>query len=196
MNSPFSSLIARNRVFARRGRAARRRGVTVVEAALCMIFVLLPVTLGGFQFAMVFITQHALQQVARESARFAAVHYNEDTFDADENQGNAANSTRSLKNVIRRQGAANGFAWKEINGSLLPGNLRGGITVTPAPADRISGQPLTLTITYPMKRRALLGSLFFSKEVVVNGKKTRQFDLLRLGFLNSNYSASSTILME
>ncbi len=179
-----------------RARRRRRGGVGVVEAALCIVFVLLPITLGGFQFAMVFLTQHALQQVARESARYAAVHYNETTFDANENQGNVPKSPRSLKNVIRRQAAANGFAWKEINGTLLPGNLKGSIVVTPAPDARLSGQPLTITITYPMKRRAFLGSLFFAKEVVIKGKKTRQFDPLRLGFLNSNFSASSTILME
>lgn len=161
--------------------------MAVVEAALCILFVLLPVTLGGFQFAMVFITQHALQQIARASARFAAVHYNEDTFNDSETQGTAPGSAPSLKHIIRKQAAANGFAWKEINGTLLPGNLRGGITVTPPPAERISGQPLSITITYPMKRRALLGSLFFKS---LDGKVAP----MRLGFLNSNFSATSTIL--
>ena len=154
-----------------------------------MIFVLLPVTLGGFQFAMVFMTQHALQQVARESARFAAVHYNETTFDSDENQGNTPGSAPSLKYVIRKQAAANGFAWNEINGTLLSGNLKGSIVVTPALASRASGEPITITISYPMKRRALLGSLFFKGP---DGKIAP----LQLGFLNSNFAATSTTLME
>lgn len=173
----------------RRPRA--RRGVVTVEVALCLIFVLLPVTLGGFQFAMVFMTQHALQQIARESARYAAVHYNDDTFDSSENQGNNAGETRSLKNVIRAQAAANGIAYKEINGTLLPGNAKGSITVTPATTSaRTSGQPITITISYPMKRRALLGSLFFKD------KDTKNVSLMSLGFLQNNFSASSTTLME
>ena len=178
-------------------RSRLRRGVVTIEVALCLIFVLLPVTLGGFQFALVFITQHALQQVARESARFAAVHYNEDTFDANENQGTAPGSAPSLKYIIRKQAAANGFGWSDINGVVSPvDQLKGSITVTPADSERISGQPLTITITYPMKRRALLGSLMFKKEVVVNGKTTGQISLMRLGFLENDFSASSTILME
>lgn len=200
MKFPYSFLFQRPP----RPQRVRRRAVVTVEVALCMIFVLLPVTLGGFQFALVFMTQHSLQQVARESARFAAVRYNEETFDMDENQGNTAGQDRSLKNVIRAQAAANGIAWDNINGlardqstgKLLPADLQGKITITPAPAERISGQPLTVTITYPMKRRALLGSLFFAKEVVIDGKKTRQIDLPRLGFLQNHFSASSTTLLE
>lgn len=163
--------------------------MAVVEAALCLIFVLLPVTLGGFQFALYFITTHALQQITRESARFASVHYNETTFNADENQGNVANQPRSLKNVIRTQAAANGIGWEELNGTLLPGGLKGSIVVTPVAAERISGQPITVTISYPMKRRAVLGSLFFKSP---NG----QIEPMKLGFLDSNFSASSTTLME
>lgn len=173
----------------RRPRA--RRGVVTVEVALCLIFVLLPVTLGGFQFAMIFITQHALQQIARESARYAAVHYSDDTFDSNENQGNGAGQTRSLKNVIRAQAAANGIAYKEINGTVLPGGAKGSITVTPATAAaRTSGQPITVTISYPMKQRALLGSLFFKD------KDTKKISLMSLGFLQNNFTATSTTLME
>ena len=167
----------------------KRRGVVAVETALCMIFVLLPVTLGGFQFALVFMTQHALQQVARESARFAAVHYNETTFDSDENQGTAPNSAPSLKYVIRKQALSNGFVWNEINGTVLPGNLKGSIVVTPALANRLSGQPITVTISYPMNRRALMGSLFFKSQ-------DNKIAPLSLGFLNRNFSATSTTLME
>ncbi len=187
MKSFFSPCFARQR---QRPRARRRRGVAVVEAALCLIFVLLPVTMGGFQFALVFMTQHALQQIAREGARFAAVRYSEATFNSDENQGNAANASRSLKNVIRRQAAANGIDWNDINGTVSPDGLSGSIVVTPAPQARVSGQPITITVTYPMKRRAFLGSLFFKDE------KTNTVSLMSLGFLDNNFSASSTILME
>lgn len=190
MKSFFSLLSRRNRK-RQSARSMRRRGVAVVEAALCLIFVLLPVTLGGFQFAMIFITQHALQQIARESARYAAVHYNDDAFDDDVDQGDTAGEDRSLKNIMRAQAAANGISWNEINGTLLPGNLRGGMTVSPASrTQRSSGQPITITVTYPMKRRALLGSLFFKDE------NTKKISPMSLGFLQSNFTATSTTLME
>ena len=167
----------------------KRRGVVAVETALCMIFVLLPVTLGGFQFALVFMTQHALQQVAREGARFAAVRYGDDGFNGDENQGTAPNSLPSLKYILRKHAVASGFAWKEIDGTVLPGNIKGDIVITPDAASRVSGQPITITISYPMQRRALLGSLFFKS---ADGKIAP----LQLGFLNRTFSATSTTLME
>ena len=190
MKSFFSSLLLPKPPQQQPRRRRFRRGVATVEVALCLSFILLPITLGGFQFAMVFMTQHALQQISRESARFAAVHYNEDTFDMNENQGNKAGEGRSLKNFVRAQGAANGIGWSEISGIAAPDGSKGGITVTPNAAGRISGQPITITISYPMKRRALLGSLFFKDD------KTGKVAPLRLGFLQSNFSASSTTLME
>lgn len=169
----------------------RRRGTTLVETALCLVFILLPVTLGGFQFGMVFMTQHSLQQITRESARWSAVHYGDATFDGAVTQGDAAGQTPSLLNFVRRQAAANGIPWRDISGAKLANGTNGGsVEFTPADAGRISGQPLTLTITYPMRQRALLGSLFFKSN---DGKKLAP---LQLGFLRNDFSATSTILME
>ena len=174
---------------ARPGARARRRATTLVEAALCLTFILLPVTLGGLQFGMVFMTTHALQQVTREAGRFAAVHYSETTFDADENQGSAPGSTPSLRYVIRKLATNNGIAWQDIKTR---------ISVTPgATSQRASGQPLTISVTYPMRKRAILGSLFFVKARNPNNINGGiKEDSQSLGFLQNDYTAASTFLME
>ena len=190
----------------REPRRARRRASATVETALCLTFVLLPVTLGGFQFAMIYMTQHAMQQVARESVRWAAVHYNDDNFDGlvtkgdgprDTTKPNGPREDRSLLNYMREQAAANGIAWKDISGERINRNPTtgadqkgGSITVVPADDQRLSGQPITITITYPMRQRSFLGSLLFKSN---DGKKVTP---LSLGIFKSDFVEASTTLME
>ena len=188
------------------GASKRRRGAALVETALCLTFVLLPVTLGGFQFAMIYMTQHSLQQIARESTRWAAVHYADDDFNGPATKGDAPRNAsqpngpredRSLLNYIKSQAAANGIAWKDISGERInkknaadAGEPGGSIVVTPDAAQRVSGQPITIIITYPMRQRSFLGSLLFKSD---DGKKLSP---LNLGFLKSDFVESSTTLME
>ena len=192
--SAFLSRIRPQRRVPLRTQRGRRRATALVETALCLTFVLLPVTLGGFQLAMVFITSHALQQITRESVRWAAVHYSEDTFDGPVTQGDKAGEARSLNNFIRAQAAANGIAWGDINGNPInktpakPAGQKGGsIAVS---STRTSGQPFTITITYPMRQRAFLGALFFKSD---DGKNLAP---LQLGFLQSDWTEASTTLLE
>lgn len=170
----------------RRFAIGRRRGTTLIEAALCMTFVLLPVTLGGFQMAMVFITSHSLQQIARESARWSAVHYNDVNFNDSVDQGSKPGQLPSLLYFMRGQSVANGIAWTDINGSVSGGS----VVVTPASTLRSSGTPMTITITYPMRKRSFLGSLFFKSD---DGQK---LNTIQLGFLKSNWVEASTTLLE
>ena len=165
-------------------RRTRRRGSTLVETALCLIFVLLPLLLGGLQFGLVLTTTHALQQVSREAGRFAAVHYGEPTFDGSDSQGNTAGTDPSLKNYIRAVAEDNGIPWNDIKDK---------ITVSPATGSRTSGQPITVTINYPMNKRSILGKpgkqaiLFFAPK---NGGN------MSLNFLNQDYPVASTFVMQ
>lgn len=165
-------------------RRMRRKGWTLVETALCLIFVLLPLLLGGLQFGLVLIPTHALQQVSREAGRFAAVHYDENTFDSGDSQGNSAGSNPSLKHYIRAVVEDNDIPWNDIKDN---------ITVSPAPGARISGQPITVTIDYPMNKRSILGRpgkqaiLFFAPS---NGGNSP------LNFLNQDYTVASTFVMQ
>lgn len=201
---PFSLLSRKNRAHPQQSRAqqprrsarGRRRATTLIETALCMTFVLLPVTLGAFQMAMVFITSHSLQQITRESARWAAVHYNEDTFNNGVDQGDTAGDPQSMLHYVRGQAAANGIPWSDISGGLInkipgkAGEAGGSVVITPDDSQRISGKPLTITITYPMRQRSFLGALFFKSD---DGKKLAP---LQFGFLKSNWVEASTTLLE
>ena len=180
-------LVARSRPAARSrlvSRHMRRKGSTLVETALCLIFVLLPLLLGGLQFGLVLTTTHALQQVSREAGRFAAVHYGEATFDSADTQGNVAGSDPSLKYYIRAVAEDNDIPWNDIKDK---------ITVSPATGARNSGQPITVTISYPMNKRSILGRpgkqaiLFFAPK---NGGNSP------LNFLNQDYTVSSTFVMQ
>lgn len=193
----FPTFLRNQRARRPRRQQPRRRGSATVETALCLTFVLLPVTLGAFQLAMVSITSHSLQQVARESARWAAVHYKDDTFDDGVEQGSQAGQPRSLLNYMRSQAAANGIAWADINGGRInkktPSDLGepgGSIVITPVDNQRVSGQPITIAITYPMRQRAFLGALFFKSD------DNKKLSPLQLGFLKSNWVEASTTLME
>ena len=177
-----------------RSRRARswRRGTTLVETALCLVFVLLPVTLGGLQFGLVLTTTHALQQVSRESGRFAAIHYNDTTFNGADTVGATTTSSPSLKNYVKTVAASNGIPWADIKNRIV---------VTPA-SGRNAGSPITVSITYPMQKRALLGKLGFMKPRVTgdadDGKIDHglKSDSVSLGFLQRDYTVSSTFLME
>ncbi len=167
-----------------RRRSARRGGSTLVETALCLAFILLPLLLGGLQFGLVLTTTQALEQVSREAGRFAAVHYGESTFDSNENQGNAANSDPSLKNYVRKVAQNNGIPWNDIKDN---------IKVTPAFGSRSSGQAITVTIKYPMNKRSILGQpgkkaiLYFAP---ANGGNST------LNFLSKDYTVASTFVMQ
>ena len=187
-------------------RSGRHRGSALVETALCLTFVLLPVTLGGFQFAMIYMTQHSMQQVARESARWAAVHYTDDNFDGPATKGdaplnasdpNGPREDRSFLNYVKGQAAANGIDWRDISGDRInkksnadAGEKGGSVTISPASNQRVSGQPLTVVITYPMRQRSFMGDLLFQNN---DGSKISP---LNLRFLKSDFVEASTTLME
>ena len=165
-------------------RRKRRRGSTLVETALCLAFVLLPLLLGGLQFGLVLTTTHALEQVSREAGRFAAVHYGEATFDGADTQGNAAGTDPSLRNYLKKVSEANGIPWNDIKDK---------IKVSPEKGFRSSGQPITVTIDYPMSKRSILGKpggdaiLYFAP---ANGGN------MKLNFLSQDYTVASTFVMQ
>ena len=174
----------------------RRRASTLVETMLCLIFVLLPLLLGGLQFGMVLTTTHSLQQISRESGRFAAIHYGEPTFDGPDTQGNASGSDPSLKHYLRQVAEDNDIPWNDIKDK---------ITVSPGVGSRSSGQPITVTIKYPMGKRSILGKpgeavLFFAPEKS-GAKDAKGNDLYKngsmpLNFLNEDYTVASTFIMQ
>ena len=135
-------------------------------------------------------TTHALQEVSREAGRFAAVHYGEPTFDDGDTQGDRAGDISSLKNYLRDVAKSNKIPWNDIKNN---------IQVSPG---RVSGQPITVSITYPMKKRSIVGQLGFwkaKKPVDKNGNLPEgivEDTPLSFSVLSKDYTVSSTFIMQ
>ena len=146
--------------------------------------------LGGMQFGLVLTTTHALQEISREAGRFAAVHYGEPTFNGDDTQGDGTNKTPSLQNYLKNVAKANKIPWADIKDNIL---------VSPT---RSSGQPITVSITYPMRKRSIIGQLGFwkaKKPVDAKGRLPEgivQDTPLSLSVLSKDYTVSSTFIMQ
>ena len=148
------------------------------------------------QFAMVLTTTHALQEISREAGRFAALHYGEATFDGDDAQGNGHNGAdpASLSNYLKKVATDNKIPWNDIKDN---------VQVFPPKGARFSGQPITVSITYPMKKRAIIGQLGFWKEKTPGDAADGRIDdavkpdtPLSLGVLQKDYKISSTFIMQ
>ena len=183
-SSEFDSGSHRSRQWAR-----KRRGASVlVETALCLTLVLLPLSLVTIQFGVVMATGNQVEQVSRESARWASVHCLEKTFDNDENQSNPPSFKFYVKNVIVKNKIS--LSWSDLDG-LQTGD--GYVQVTPNTlAGRLSGQPLTVSVTYPMERKIfLIGSTTFG-----NGNpKLGPSDNIKAR-IGRPYTAASTYVIE
>lgn len=191
---PFASQSSLSGLRARSQPRRRRRGSTLVETALCLAFVLLPLAMGGMQFGLVLTTTHALQEVSREAGRFSAVHWGETTFDGNDTQGDKTGQVSSLQNYLKDVAQANKIPWADIKNNIV---------VSPAFGARNSGQPITVSITYPMKKRSIIGQLGFWKETTpgdaADGRindSVRPDTPLSLSVLSKDYTVSSTFIMQ
>lgn len=129
---------------------ARRSGSTLIETALVLGVILLPLTLGIIQFGLIFNATNTMTQIAREAGRYAAVHGKDVTFDGTDAPP-VAGAQASLKNYLKTVAGQTGIKWDAIKDS---------VATTPALLkDRVSGQPITVSVTYPMKNKIFLGSV-------------------------------------
>ena len=149
-----------------RYRRRRRGGQTLVEGALVVAFILLPLTLGIFQFGIVINAVSSLQMIAREGGRFAAVHGQEQTSDDSVSQASPA----SIRNYIRTVCTGTSINYNDLT-----------ITVSPAlgSTTRVSGLPITVTIVYPMSKKIFVGNTLAGSSI-----------------LSRNYTATSTFVLE
>lgn len=187
----------------------KRRGASViVETAMCMTLVLLPLSLGTLQFGVILSSGNQIEQVAREGARYAAVHAFDVSFNGDENTNGSLRFY--LKNLVVLQRTA--IPWKDLGGTP-----RAPYTSTnPAPANRsqvldgfvqvvyangvpsngiypatfvvgtpVAGQSVSVRVVYPMARKLFVGALSFS------GKPDTVVPTL-----SKDYVATSTFVVE
>lgn len=124
-------------------RSIRRRGQALIEMALVVI-VLLVLTLGLIQYGIIANTKVTMANLAREGARYAAVHGTETTSDGPSTPGDDA-ITSIRDQVIKVASYTN---LKDITDA--------NIIIEPAKTTddpRASGELVTVTITYDMRTK-------------------------------------------
>ncbi len=120
------------------------RGQAMVEMAL-VVTVLLFLSMGLIQFALIANARITLTNLAREGARFAAVHATETGSD------NNADSTKGIKTYVVRVAdstSLNSIAIGDITISPME--------TSPMSMSRSSGKPITVTVNYNMRNKFIL----------------------------------------
>ncbi len=125
------------------GLSNQRRGQTLVETALVLSAILLPLTVGILQFGIVLNATNTLTQLAREGGRYAAVRHTDEEIRAYIAQAAAGTSIKAI----------------DLRPTALP-DSRITIAMVPATATRTPGNPIQVRITYPMGNKIFIGNSF------------------------------------
>ena len=118
-----------------------RKGQAMVEMAL-VVTVLLFLTMGLIQYGLISNARITMTNLAREGARFAAVHATESGSDT------STNPALGIK----------AYVVQVAQSTPLKGLTSAAVTVSPAEgnAARTSGQPITVTLTYNLRNKFIL----------------------------------------
>lgn len=133
---------------------SKRRGQAILEMA-AVVIVLLFLTMGLIQFALIANARITLTNLAREGARFAAVHATE--IDSDNNPDPA----KGIKAHVIKLADATTLADAGTRSSVNT------ITVTISPAEtsppnplRTSTKPIQVSVSYDMRHKFFLPVIF------------------------------------
>ncbi|HEX8236813.1 MAG TPA: TadE family protein [Abditibacteriaceae bacterium] len=127
---------------------SRRGGSVLIETAMVLIFVLLPLTVGVIQYFIVFGAANAVTQITRQGGRYAAVfarkNAGETPIPAAGSPGcpTAPCADAYIISRIKQEAAV-------VN--LNPNDVS--VTITPAFASRQQYQAVTVTVTYNMSKK-------------------------------------------
>jgi Flp pilus assembly protein TadG len=131
----------------RGNRSRRASGSVLVEAAVAVVFLLLPLTLGIMQFGVFYNASNAVSQIAREGGRIAAVYGNAaDNPATPANEGSDAFLQDRIKDVFDST-------------SLNPLKNSSDFEVTIEPADRAARTQFSqvkVTVKYNLNEKAFL----------------------------------------
>ncbi|PQV65452.1 TadE-like protein [Abditibacterium utsteinense] len=124
-------------------RRVRRRGQTIVETAMVLTLILLPLTVGILQFGIVLNATNTLTQLAREGGRYAAVRHTDEEIRAYIVKAAAGTSIREAE--LRPPGSQ-----ASLDSRII-------IEMLPNTATRVSGNPIQVRINYPMSNKIFIG---------------------------------------
>lgn len=121
------------------GTKNQRRGQALVEMAF-VVTILLFLSLGLVQFALIANARVTLANLSREGARYAAVHALE------------SGSDTAIKNYVVTVADSTPLS------TIVPND----VTISPVAGNvsRISGQPITVTVTYNLRNKFILPATF------------------------------------
>lgn len=125
----------------RMNKKSKRNGQALVEMAL-VVTVLLFLTMGLIQYGLISNARITMTNLAREGARFAAVHATESGSDT------STNPALGIK----------AYVVQVAQSTPLRNITTASVTVTPAEgnAARTSGQPITVTVTYNLRSKFIM----------------------------------------
>lgn len=125
-----------------RSNRARRGGQTLVETALVLAAILLPLTLGLLQYGVYLNATNTLTQLAREGGRYAALHGTEPTYET------------ATEDYIQQVAIGTTIKPSDIPDTAIK------VETYPATPLRVKGNPIRVTITYPMAKKIFMGRMF------------------------------------
>jgi Flp pilus assembly protein TadG len=127
---------------------SRRSGSVLIETAMVLIFVLLPLTVGVIQYFIVFGAANAVTQITRQGARYAAVF-------ARKNPGDTPIPAAGSPGCPTTP-CADAYIISRIKQEATVVNLNPNdvsVSITPAFSSRQQYQPVTVTVTYNMSKK-------------------------------------------
>ena len=156
-------------------RGTQRRGTTIVETAL-ILPLLLFLTMGAVQYGILMNATSALTNLARDAARYGAIH----AFD-----GTAAQSDAAVRAYIRE---------KARNTIIAPSSLPDSVITISSPS-RAPGEKYEVDINYSLKQKVFMG--FIGTSLI--GKNPRTGEVSGTSGYRiqpGDYTASSIVLIE
>lgn len=138
-----------------RMRSGKRYGQAIIETALAIILVLLPLLLGMIQYGLINNATATMTQLAREGARFAAIHANDNGVDAV--TGTADGPDDKIRNHIQKATAGTSIPWTDIKDNIVISPAMGSRTTASGSTATID---ITVTITYPLKNKFFIPANF------------------------------------
>lgn len=118
---------------------SRRSGSVMVETALVLGAVLLPLTVGILQFGIVLNATNTLTQIAREGARYASVH------------GTESGSDAAIRTYVRAVATGTSINSADLTDARIDISMLSG-------AARSSGNAICVSVTYPMGKKIFIGN--------------------------------------
>ena len=162
-------------------RRAQNKGALIVEMGICLPL-LVWLTFAIIEYGLVINTTVTLSQLARDTARFTAVHGGEKTADAPAYDiKDATSSTASIRNFLKTECAGTSINYSDLTVVVGALDATNSTVAANVAANRTRGSAITVQLSYDLSKKISVSSQ------LVPGLAT---------FKSGAYIKRSTILLE